>query len=648
MKNFGFIRVAACSPLVRPADIEFNLTKINEIASELISEEVGIALFPELSVTAYTCADLFDQDLLIDRVVNALESLVRASEGNKMINVVGAPLRYCGRLYNCGVVIQGGSVLGVVPKSHIPNYGEFYEKRWFASGAGVSGELRLPFQDKAVPFGTDLLFDADGVRFGIEICEDLWVPNPPSTRISMAGADMILNLSATNELIGKHRYLLDLVRSQSARCRCAYVYASAGAGESSTDLAICGNCIVAENGTLLAESERFVFSSKYVISDIDVESLRHDRIHFNTFCDTAAEREFRVVPVSSEGIYLKARNTPFLKYRRVKRHPFLDENPDDMHARCEEISSIQAWGLAVRLRAIDCRTAVVGISGGLDSTLALLVTVKAFDMLGFDRSGIIGITMPGFGTTERTKGNASLLMDILGVTQKEIPIGDAVRQHFHDIGHDGNTHDVTYENSQARERTMILMDIANMHGGIVIGTGDLSELALGWCTYNGDQMSMYGVNASIPKTLVKYLVRGYARETSDQRLRQVLGDIIETPISPELLPPTGNDTIRQKTENLVGPYELHDFFLYNMLRFGMGPRKIMAIAVKAFGDAYEPEVIRHWLRTFCRRFFAQQFKRSCMPDGVKAGSVCLSPRGDWRMPSDASWALWKSELEGDL
>lgn len=648
MNNFGFIRVAACSPKVRPADIDYNVSNIIEMLGRLTEEEVGIAVFPELSVTAYTCADLFGQDRLLDGAMDALEALVTASEDFKVTIVVGAPIRVGARLYNCAVVVKDGAVLGIVPKSYIPNYGEFYERRWFAPGLGTSSEITLPIVEGKIPFGTDLIFDAGGVKFGIEICEDLWVPCPPSTRLSEAGAEIILNLSATDELIGKHRYLLDLVRGQSARCRCAYVYASAGAGESSTDLAIAGNCIIAENGTLLAQSERFVFASKYVISDVDVESLRHDRIHFNTFADGDDAREMRVIPVNGEGIFLRTRVTPFLKYRTLKRHPFLDENPDDMRERCDEISSIQAWGLAVRLRAIGSKSAVVGISGGLDSTLALLVTVKAFDMLGLDRKGIVGITMPGFGTTDRTHGNASQLMDLLGVTQLEIPIADAVRQHFKDIGQDPTVHDVTYENSQARERTMILMDVANMRNGIVIGTGDLSELALGWCTYNGDQMSMYGVNASIPKTLVKYLVRGYAESAADPRLRQVLDDIIETPISPELLPPSADDSIEQKTEDLVGPYELHDFYLYHMLRYGMGPRKILALAVKAFEGVYDAETVKKWLMTFLRRFFAQQFKRSCMPDGVKAGSVCLSPRGDWRMPSDASWALWKQEFENDF
>lgn len=615
------------------------------MAGRLVAEEVNIALFPELAVTGYTCADLFGQDLLLDAALKGLKILMDTTLGHDMIVVVGVPLRIGTALYNCAAVIQGGSLLGIVPKHHIPNYGEFYEKRWFASGGTAPSRLTLPWDGTSVPVGQDLLFEAGDVRFGIEICEDLWVPEPPSGRLAMAGAEIILNLSATNELIGKHRYLLDLVRGQSARCRCAYVYASAGMGESSTDLAFSGNCMVAENGTLLSVSERFTMSPRQVVCDVDVESLRHDRMHFNTFRDCPVQQPVRVVQVSPQSVISGGRHTPLLKYRHVRRHPFLDENPADMSARCEEISSIQAWGLAVRLRAIGCRTAVVGISGGLDSTLALLVTVKAFDMLGIDRKGVVGVTMPGFGTTDRTKDNASRLMELLGVTEMEIPIGEAVRRHFHDIGHDGVTHDVTYENSQARERTMILMDVANMRGGIVIGTGDLSELALGWCTYNGDQMSMYGVNASIPKTLVRYLVRGYADNSADERLKMVLGDIIDTPISPELLPPSDDDTIRQKTEDLVGPYELHDFYLYQMMRYGMGPLKILALAVKAFGGIYTPGEIRHWLKTFYRRFFAQQFKRSCMPDGVKAGSVCLSPRGDWRMPSDASWNLWKSELE---
>lgn len=644
MKNYGFIRVAACSPVVRPGDISHNIGEIERLAAECDALEADIALFPELSITGYTCADLFGQALLLEKAQTALSELASRLSGKKMTVVVGVPVTHDGRLFNCAAVLSQGNVRGLVPKSYIPDYGEFYEKRWFVSGHGLSTELFSPGSKESVPFGTDLIFETAGAKFGIEICEDLWVPLPPSSELAPAGADIILNLSATNELIGKHRYLTDLIANQSARCRSGYVYASAGTGESSTDLAFAGNCIIAENGIILAESERFTLADKLAIADIDVETIRHDRMHFGTFHECDRDNRYRTVHLDNPIRDKQA----VLRHRRVDAHPFLDGDERRLAARCAEISSIQAWGLAIRLRAINCSKAVIGISGGLDSTLALLVTVKAFDMLGLDRKGIIAITMPGFGTTDRTKSNASRLMELLGVTEREIPIADAVRQHFSAIGHDPRVHDVTYENSQARERTQILMDVANNENAIVIGTGDLSELALGWCTYNGDQMSMYGVNASIPKTLVSYLVHGYAVEAGNEGntdLAHVLEDIIDTPISPELLPPDAQDRIQQKTEDLVGPYELHDFFLYHMLRFGSGPRKIYALALKAFKGVYDAATIKHWLRTFYRRFFSQQFKRSCMPDGVKAGSVCLSPRGDWRMPSDASAALWLTEVD---
>lgn len=651
--------MAACSPTVRSGDIGYNVGCIIEMAKGCAAEKVELAVFPELSVTGYTCADLFGQEILLARVADGLEELSKAINGLGITIAIGAPLRKGNALYNCAVVINGRGIVGAVPKSYLPNYGEFYEKRWFkpAPTPGEDtitiGTVRKRGVLHEVPFGTNLIFDCNGAKFGIEICEDLWVPNPPSTRLALGGAEIILNLSATNELIGKHRYLLDLLRNQSARCRCAYVYASAGTGESSTDLAYAGNCIIAENGTIVSESPRFEIGEKCSIADIDVRSLGHDRRHFETFAEVTGNSDIRIVNASTTSdsgavsdIESEAVND--LRYRRVKKHPFLDDNAEAMAERCEEISSIQAWGLMTRMRAIGCRHAVIGISGGLDSTLALLVTVKAFDMLGLDRKGITGITMPGFGTTGRTRSNASILMEMLGVTAREIPIGEAVRQHFEAIGHDPAVHDVTYENCQARERTQILMDVANQVNGLVIGTGDMSELALGWCTYNGDQMSMYGVNASIPKTLVRYLVEGYARDAESKgnnALADVLRDIIDTPISPELLPPTPENTIEQKTEDLVGPYELHDFFLYHMLRFGTEPRKILYLARTAFDGIYDTDTIRHWLRTFYHRFFAQQFKRSCMPDGIKAGSICLSPRGDWRMPSDASARLWMEEIE---
>lgn len=646
MKNYGFMRVAACSPEVKPGDIDYNVESIK--SQMAVCEEAGVdfAVFPELGVTGYTCADLFGQTLLLDKSDDALLEIARATADTNLSVAVGAPVRYGNDLYNCGVMISSGMICGIVPKRYIPNYGEYYEKRWFRSGDHLdndfSAQVDINGAENPVPFGTDLLFALGETLTGIELCEDLWVPNPPSSGLCMAGAQLILNLSASNELIGKHRYTVELIRNQSARCRCAYVYASAGVGESSTDLAFAGKGIIAENGRLLAETPRFELKAKIAVADVDIETLMHDRMHFGTFAEGAGGKRMRVIKLADNRPN-DASRVP--TYREVDTHPFVDSNPLALKERCDEISSIQAWGLAIRLRAINCSSVVIGISGGLDSTLALLVTVKAFDMLRLDRKGICAVTMPGFGTTDRTHSNAFKLMKLLGVTEMEIPIAAAVRQHFSDIGQDKDKHDVTYENSQARERTQILMDLANKQNGLVIGTGDLSELALGWCTYNGDQMSMYGVNVSIPKTLVRYLVEGYMWQADNEALREVLRDIVNTPISPELLPPSADDSIEQKTEDLVGPYELHDFFMYHMLRHGSGPRKIYMLACKAFAGVYDDTVILKWLHTFYRRFFAQQFKRSCMPDGIKAGSVCLSPRGDWRMPSDSSSRLWLAELE---
>ena len=640
------IRVAACSPCVKPADIEYNIREIEYLIDKCLDKNVNVVVFPELSITGYTCADLFSQDLLIEKARSAVFRLANNYHDQPITIVAGLPVRAPGGLYNCAAVISKGKICGVVPKTHIPNYGEYYEKRWFTSGFKAPSTVTL-YDSEAekeieCPFGTDLIFDINGVKTGVEICEDLWVPIPPSSQMAMNGATLILNLSATNELIGKYKYLCDLIANQSARCRCGYVYASAGFGESSTDLAFAGNCIIAENGTIINRSERFMTYGKMALADIDVQKLIHDRQQYETFSSPLFLTPTREIKIDND---YEDYIMPLGSWSLIKKHPFLDNDPAKMKERCEEISSIQAWGLAMRLKAINCNKAVVGISGGLDSTLALLVTVKAFEMLNLDKKGIIGVTMPGFGTTTRTHSNADRLMELLGITRLTVPIGDAVNQHFSDIGHDASKHDVTYENSQARMRTMILMDIANKENGIVIGTGDLSELALGWCTYNGDQMSMYGVNASIPKTLVKYLVRGYAENTDNPEIKKVLEDIIDTPISPELLPPTPDDSIDQRTEDLVGPYELHDFFLYHILRYGMSPRKVEMLANMAFEKVYSEEEIRHWLEVFYRRFFNQQFKRSVMPDGIKAGSVCLSPRGDWRMPSDASSFLFTNELK---
>ncbi|MDE7441401.1 MAG: NAD(+) synthase [Muribaculaceae bacterium] len=645
MENLGYVRVAAAKPEVKVGNVDFNIKKIIELVKQANEKGVKIMVFPELSLTGYTCADLFFQSNLLEEAFDGLLKLSDFSRAEDIdtIFIVGLPLVYDNAILNCAAVIGKGDILGIVPKSFLPNYNEFYEKRWFAEGKKLQGHISID-RDRNIPVSTHIIFKLKEVSFGVEICEDLWVPVPPSSEMAKDGAEIIFNLSATDEVAGKHTYLLDLILQQSARCRAAYAYASAGFGESSTDLAFSGNCIIAENGVLLASSKRFVLGPQMEIADIDVELIRNDRIRHNSFRNRNTNEQ--PVEVSADNYLFPQMNpSQILDYRHVNPTPFVEKDEVKLRDRCEEISSIQAWGLAQRLRAIGCKNAVVGISGGLDSTLALLVTVKAFDMLGMDRKGIIGITMPGFGTTARTHGNAWALMEELGVTPMEIPINKAVEIHFADIGQDPERHDATYENSQARERTQILMDMANKTGGIVIGTGDLSELALGWCTYNGDQMSMYGVNASIPKTLVRDLVKGYMIGEKNEKVKATLQDIIDTPISPELLPAAADGTIAQKTEDFVGPYELHDFFLHAMLRHSFSPRKIFSLACKAFDGVYDRETIKKWLITFYRRFFSQQFKRSCMPDGVKVGSVCLSPRGDWRMPSDAASALWIKEAE---
>lgn len=642
-----YLRVASCVPGVRPGDIDHNTAQIREMMGKAFSDGARIALFPELCITGYTCGDLFAQELLIEKGMHSLKELAAMTAHGNHYAIVGLPWRIEGRLYNCAAMIGEGEILGIVAKRHLPNYGEFYEKRWFASGDHFSPQI---FEIK--------INDTLTIKAGIEICEDLWVPQPPSGALCQMGADVIFNLSASDENIGKHHYLIDLIKSQSARCRCGYVYSSAGFGESSTDLAFCGNAIIAEQGRVLAEGDRFSLRSQYIVADIDIDQIRNDRIKYSTFHDPATEHghypsdnsprqqhcHLSHIQQDAEPTEKEALSEVRLM-RDVDPMPFVDQDKASLEKRCREITDIQAWGLMQRLHAIRCDKAVIGISGGLDSTLALLITVKAFDRLGFDRKNITAVTMPGPGTTRRTHSNADTLMESLGVTIREISIGKAVMQHFEDIGHDATVTDATYENSQARERTQILMDIANQTGGIVIGTGDLSELALGWCTYNGDQMSMYGVNASVPKTLVKHLVRWFA-ESSDRNLRDTLLDIIDTPISPELKPADKEGNIEQKTEDLVGPYELHDFFLYHMLRHAERPSKIFSLATQAFDNDYSPETILKWIRVFYRRFFTQQFKRSAMPDGVKVGSVCLSPRGDWRMPSDASVSLWLDDLDG--
>lgn len=642
----GFLRVAAAAPQVRPGDVEYNVGKIEETLRELDERGVELAVFPEMCITAYTCADLFHNSTLLDAAEEGLTRLVGLSGQLGLSFAVGLPVRCEGAVYNCAAFVNRGTV-NLVAKTYVPNYNEFYERRWWRpllKDMATSVEIR----GMHCPISTNRVFACKGTQVGIEICEDLWVPIPPSSRLALAGAKVILNLSASDDLIGKYAYLTSLIRQQSASALCAYVYAGAGWGESSTDLVFDGKAIIAENGSVLAASPRWTSGGDIAIADIDILALERDRLHHTTFAD-CAEREAGEVTVEcvNDTFGMSATNPDHTLLRYVDPHPFVPSDPAKMAERCDEIINIQAAGLARRLDAIGCKSLVVGISGGLDSTLALLVAVKTFDRLGLDRKGITGITMPGFGTTDRTHSNAVELMRSLGVTDLEIPIAKAVTQHFEDIGHDPSLHDVTYENSQARERTQILMDMANRTGGIVLGTGDLSELALGWATYNGDHMSMYGVNTGVPKTLVKYLVNYFAMEyPADSAVRALLLDIIDTPISPELLPAAADGNIAQKTEDLVGPYELHDFFLYYTLRYGFTPERIYLLARHAFTpEQYSGATIKKWLETFYRRFFAQQFKRSCLPDGPKVGSVCLSPRGDWRMPSDASRALWMKSIE---
>ena len=635
--KYGMIKVAAAVPTVKVADVGYNVAQAESLIAQAEGQGVEVLVLPELCLTGYTCQDLFKEQLLIDKAEEALIVLLDFTRKLDVIVIVGLPVQIGSLLYNCAAVVQSGSLLGVVPKTYLPNYGEFYEKRWFASAQDLKPQERYLAGSpiKVTPEPT-IFTTCDGVRFGVEVCEDVWAPVPPSNRLALAGADIIFNLSASDELIGKHDYLLQLLCQQSARTMSGYVYASCGFGESTQDVVYGGNAIIVENGRLLCEGERFSLQPQIKMMQIDVERLRTERRTNSTFITAQAR-------VSCQPIYINCKPVSprdFELVREVDPHPFIPK-ADKMQASCEEILNILGAGLEKRLYYIGGSKAVIGISGGLDSTLALLVTVKAFDKLGLDRRGIIGITMPGFGTTDRTYNNALALMKELKVTIREISIAKAVMQHFEDIGHDKNQHDTTYENSQARERTQILMDVANKENAIVIGTGDLSELALGWATYNGDHMSMYGVNASVPKTLVRYLVSYLAGEMATN----ILMDIVDTPISPELIPADAQGNIRQKTEDLVGPYELHDFFLYYTLRCGFRPSKILMLAEKAFADTYDTEVIRKWLSTFCRRFFNQQFKRSCMPDGPKVGSVSLSPRGDWRMPSDASSTLWLKDLE---
>lgn len=646
----GYLKVAAIVPQVRVADVEYNTEHILSLMAQADGTGVEVALFPEMCLTGYTCQDLFSHELLLEKAENSLLRVMEFSRSlQRLITIVGLPVLWNGRLYNCAAVVQQGRLCGIVPKTYLPGYKEFYEPRWFVSADTLPSDAVVRLGGQTVPFRAKQLFRTESYTFAIEICEDLWATIPPSSHHALAGADVIFNPSASNELIGKNAYLRNLILGQSARCMCGYVYSSCGFGESTQDLVFTGRACVAENGHLLATEERFCMESQMIVSDIDIDALQSDRRvnttfgHFNL--NSAEMADYLITSVEEASPLDDVQ--PMRTYDPL---PFVP-NGDTLEERCEEILYMQGEALAGRIHHTGVQTVVLGISGGLDSTLALLVCVHAFDRLGLDRRGIIGITMPGFGTTDRTYTNAIHLMQELGITIREINIREACELHFRDLGHDGQTHDVTYENVQARERTQVLMDAANQMGGFVVGTGDLSELALGWATYAGDHISMYGVNASIPKTLVKHLVVWAAHNMSDEYCKDTLLDIVETPISPELIPADEDGNISQKTEDLVGPYELHDFFLYHTLRYGRRPSRIYAMARQAFDGhdervpIYSDETIKHWMKVFFRRFFSQQFKRSCLPDGPKVGSCSLSPRGDWRMPSDACSTAWMKECE---
>ena len=642
---FGFVKVATAVPSVKVADCIYNKEQVLEKINEAYAKGAQVLCLPELCLTGYTCGDLFYQSTLLEAAKLALKDILEATASMELLIAIGMPLMIEDELYNCAVIILSGKILGVVPKSFVPNYNEFYEKRWFALGTECLVR-EMDLLGEIVPVGVDLIFNMGELKIGVELCEDVWTPIPPSSFLALGGANVILNLSASNEVIAKRDYRKELIRQQSGRLMCAYVYVSAGGEESTTDLVFSGHSLIVENGSLKAESKQLIDSDYVMTADIDLERLQKDRMKYKSFGDS---RKCYHQPMRM--IQAKA-----MKWRgplevHIARKPFVPHGVETRDKRCEDIFALQVAGLKKRLTHTQSKHAIIGISGGLDSTLALLVAVQAFDDLGWDRKGVIGVTMPGFGTTDRTYENALELMRELGITLREIPIADACRQHFKDINHDETIHDITYENTQARERTKILMNVANQCGGMVIGTGDLSELALGWCTYNGDHMSMYAVNTSVPKTLVRSLVCTISKRQSEA-VRKTLMDVLDTPVSPELLPLGKNGEMLQKTEDTVGPYELHDFFLYYMLRFGFSPSKIYELAKIAFSveeeegdEIYRHETILKWLKTFYRRFFMQQFKRSCLPDGPKIGSICLSPRGDWRMPSDASSNLWLTEVE---
>ena len=638
---FGFYRIAACVPVVRVADPAFNAEQILNVARQAASEHSSVLLFPELAVSAYSCGDLFHNGTLLDGVEQAAERICRETAGLGSILALGAPVRYQNRLFNAALILQRGKILGIVPKTHLPNYREFYEKRYFSSGYGIRNTAVDFAGQTGIPFGTDLLFDAGGdLRIGAEICEDMWSTVPPSSLQSLASATLLLNLSASNELVGKADYRRSLVQGLSARGVAVYAYASAGVHESTTDIVCGGHCIVAENGAVLLDSERFQRENVFYAADVDLARVSAARLGDSPFADSAATTAF------PEFTLVKAVQPPVPEPAKIRRtydrKPFVPASDEQRKVRCREIFAIQTAGLAKRVEHTHAKKLVIGISGGLDSTLALLVSVRTMELLKRPATDIIAITMPGFGTTDRTYHNAVNLCKALGAELREISIAEACREHFRSIGHDEKVHDVTYENSQARERTQILMDVANSENALVVGTGDLSEIAMGWCTYNGDHMSMYAVNCSIPKTLIRYLV-AFVADESQKTIRDLLYDVIDTPVSPELLPADEAGRIQQKTEDIIGPYEVHDFYLYHFFKYGAGPEKLLFLAKRAFGDLPEAKLKDH-LNTFLRRFFTQQFKRSCSTDGPKVGTVSLSPRGDWRMPSDASFDLWKSLL----
>ena len=652
--TYGFIKTACVSPELKVADCDFNAAQIISSANEATKKGAQIIVFPELSITGYTCGDLFFQNALQQNALEQLEKIASKTKTTKALIFVGLPFARTEGIYNCAAALFGGKILALIPKTFLPNYSEFYERRQFKpfTSKQKTQLVKIGNQEN-IPFGTDILIQDKSEKslcVACELCEDLWVPLPPSTRHILAGATIIANLSAGNEIIGKAEYRRNLVKSHSARSICAYLYANAGKDESTQDMVFSGHSMISENGTLLAESD--LFSNQTVYAQVDVERLANERRHTTSFAASADNFDMKsdYCTIEIDLVKTAAETKTTSKSEKLERyvdpHPFVPSDKEKRTQRCLEVITLQAQGLAKRLRHINCQSAVIGLSGGLDSTLALLITCRAFDLTGISRKKITAITMPCFGTTNRTYTNACSLAKECGVTLKEIRIEAAVRQHMKDIGQDENTHDVTYENCQARERTQVLMDYANKTNGIVIGTGDLSELALGWCTYNGDHMSMYGVNSSIPKTLVRYLVEWFATDSEDtknEKFSKVLKDILDTPVSPELLPPK-DGKISQVTEDLVGPYELHDFFLYYVLRFGFAPSKIFFLAQQA-GFSYSKAVILKWLKTFYRRFFSQQFKRSCMPDGAKVGTVNLSPRGDWRMPSDAQTSVWLKDLD---